>query len=1049
MTTDASAKMSKRTKWLAALGVVMVLYTVVGFFVVPAIVKSQMLKRLPALTKRQVAIERVKFNPYMLSLTIDGFSLKETNGDVFSSFSELYVKFQLSSIFKGSWVFGEISLQDPFAQITYLKDGTFNFANLISNPSPAPAPQPPQPLTRVIVHHLLITNGAVAFDDLTRKSPFKIHYQPINVNLTDFTTLRDQSSPHEMVATGDSGESIGWTGHVTINPLRAAGAIRLSGLKLNKYKPYSQDYALFDIADGQVDVAAEYRYDSATNALDLEVSNAVLTLSRLQLKTPDTGEDVLSIPSLSVTQVEASVARRTAKIGQIKSSGGSILIRQNQDGTINFLSDLVPQPKAASTQSAPAAGPPWSVKIDEIAFDNYAIKAEDRKPPKPAAFNIDRLAFNLKNVSNLSNAPVTVALSLRLQDTGLIGINGDATLLPPWADVLIGVTNLDLRMIQPYLDEQVKLALTRGALNVNGHAHYAPAGQGAPLVSFAGDVSVRDFAVTDEVLFNDLAKWDSLDITGINAALQPDKFQIDRIKFTRPDTSAIIGPDHRLNILTILPEKKAAPADTNSPPPTNSIPYMTLREFVFENASLHFADQSIEPNCTFAVQESSGSVRGISSLVETPAVVDVKGKVDQFSPFSVSGTLNPMPDKLFADISIAFTNTGLTAFSPYTEVYVGRPLQKGKLSLALYYQINQKALNASNHIFIDQLTLGPKNNSTNATSLPVKLAIALLKDRNGRIKLDVPVQGRVDDPKFKLGPIIWGVVENLLVKAATSPFSLLGAMFGGGEELSFVAFDPGQADIPAAETNKLNTLAKALYERPELTLEINGSVDPAKDREEMARARLLRQIKALFIKELTDAGNPPVAVDALKLEPGDYERLVASTYSNTFGAYRPPGTNQTPGVSAPLSPKKPAPAPVHVVKHLALPALSPFEHGATRMTRAEPRRHTRALPPFVHGAKRMVSSSRRGGAVGEAGKTASSAPGVVAQSDLAAMEEQLLQQIEITSDDFRQLMQDRANQVESCLLKSGKVTADRLFITAPKPIGANFKGEDRVNLTLN
>ncbi len=1029
MTTDATSKMSKRTKWLTALGVAVFLYTVAGFFVVPAIVKSQMLKRLPALTKRQVAIERVKFNPYALSLTIDGFSLKETNGDVFSSFGEFYVNFQLSSIFKGAWVFDEISLQDPFAQITYLKDGTFNFANLISNPSPAPAPQTPQPPPPVIVYHLRITNGAVAFDDLTRKSPFKLRYQPINVNLTDFTTLRDRSSPHEIVATGDSGESIGWTGNITVNPLRAAGTIRLSGFKLNKYKPYSQDYALFEIAGGQIDAAAEYRYDSATNALDLEVSNAVMTLSRFQLKTPDTGEDVLTIPSLSIKQVEASVARRTAKIGQIKSSGGSILVRQNQDGTINFLSNLVPQPKAAPSHSAPAAGPPWTVKIDEIAFDNYAIKAQDRKPPKPATFNIDQLGFNLKNVSNLSNAPVTVALSLRLQETGLIGADGAATLIPPSADLQIGVTNLDLRAVQPYLDEQVKVAITRGMLNVNGHAHYAPAGQGAPFVSFAGDVSVRDFAVTDEVLFNDLAKWDSLDITGINVALQPDKFQIGQIKFSRPDTSVIIGPDHRLNLLTILPEKKAVPAETNLPPPTNAALNLTLGAFVFENASLHFADRSIEPNCAFAVQESSGSVKDISSLAQTPSVLDVKGKVDQFSPFSVTGTINPMPDNLFADISIAFTNTGLTAFSPYTEKFAGRPLEKGKLSLALHYQIKQKALNAGNNIFIDQLTLGAKNNNTNATKLPVKLAIALLKDRNGRIELDVPVQGRLDDPKFKLGPIIWGVVENLIVKAATSPFSLLGAMFGAGDELSFVAFDPGQADIPATETNKLNTLAKALYERPELSLEINGSVDPAKDREEMARAKLQRQIKALFIKEMTDAGKPPVAVDELKLEPGDYERLVARAYSNAFGAYRPPGTNQTPGASAP--PQKPTPATVHVVKNLPPPARSPFEHGASR----------------------MVFLARRGGVVEappvESRKPGSPAPVVVAQSDLAGMEEQLLQKIEITSDDFRQLMQDRANQVEGCLLKSGKVTADRLFITAPKPIEANFKGEDRVNLTLD
>ena len=91
----------------------------------------------------------------------------------------------------------------------------------------------------------------------------------------------------------------------------------------------------------------------------------------------------------------------------------------------------------------------------------------------------------------------------------------------------------------------------------------------------------------------------------------------------------------------------------------------------------------------------------------------------------------------------------------------------------------------------------------------MNLAIKLLKDRHGRIKLDVPLTGRLDDPKFRVGPIIWGVVVNLIEKAATSPFSLLGAAFGGGDELSFVAdFPPGQAAVPDSQTNKLEILAK-------------------------------------------------------------------------------------------------------------------------------------------------------------------------------------------------------------------------------------------------
>ena len=470
------AKLPRRTKWLIGLGTALLLYTIIGFFVVPAIVKSQMLKILPGLTKRRVAVDQVKFNPYVLSLTIDGFSLKETNGDVFSSFTELYVNFQLSSIFKRSFVFDEISLVDPFAQITFMTNGTFNFANLITNSAPSKTPEKPGPPPPVIVYHLRITNGAVAFADFSRKTPFKVRYQPINVGLTDFTTLHDQSSQYEIAAHGDAGESLGWTGNITVDPFRSSGTFKVSGFKLDRYKPYSQDYALFEIRGGQIDASLDYRYDSATNALNAEVTNGAFALTGFQLRTPDTGEDVLTIPSFTIKQISASLLRRTAEIGEMKSTGGSILVRQNHEGKINLLSNLVPQPEQAPfprIPPPPGSGPPWQAKIDEIAFDNYSIKAEDQMPAKPATFNIEQLGFNLRNVSNASNSPVTLAFGLRLQDTGLIGLNGSATLIPPWADVFVGVTNLDLRMVQPYLEQQVKLAVTRGALNVNGHAHYS------------------------------------------------------------------------------------------------------------------------------------------------------------------------------------------------------------------------------------------------------------------------------------------------------------------------------------------------------------------------------------------------------------------------------------------------------------------------------------------------------------------------------------------------------------------------------------------------
>jgi hypothetical protein len=206
-----------------------------------------------------------------------------------------------------------------------------------------------------------------------------------------------------LARTGD-GETFAWSGGVTINPLRSDGEFRLGALKLAQFGTYSHDYAKCDITNGLLDIAADYRYDSATNALDLSVSNAAVHLTHFELKVPDTGEIVLAIPTLSVTGIEASVARMTARVGLVKSSGGSVLVRQNQDGAINLLS-MLNLPKADPEKAAkPSELPPLSAKIDEIAFDDYTIKAEDRKPAKPATFNIDHLSFDVKGVSNASNA---------------------------------------------------------------------------------------------------------------------------------------------------------------------------------------------------------------------------------------------------------------------------------------------------------------------------------------------------------------------------------------------------------------------------------------------------------------------------------------------------------------------------------------------------------------------------------------------------------------------------------------------------------------------
>jgi hypothetical protein len=927
------------------------------------------------------------------------------------------------------------------------KDGSLNLNLLLepplAKPAPASAPLPASsaPWT-LLVDDFALTDGAISFADLSRRSRFETTLKPIQFHLQRFTTRPDSDAAYEFSIATEVREAVSGGGTLSIAPLRSAGEVKLAGLEIRKYAPYFEDNLRGEVLAGKLDAGVQYQFTGSSNAPVVTVSNADVVLTGFQLKAADTGETVAGIPSFSVERTGASLAGRRIDVGLVKSSGGSILAWQMKDGKINLLGLLnLPAAKPADTNSPAPGEPPWTVLLKEVAFDSYAIKMEDQKPAKPAAMSLHQLAFNMKGLSTLSNEPITVSLSARLNQAGTVTAQGTAKIAPPQTDVEIGVSDLDLCPFQPYVNEQVRLSITSGHFGTHGRVRYAPLDASAPLLKFEGDLSLTNFVTTDQVLFKEFVKWDALNMTGIGLDLQPNQLQMQEVKWRGLQTSVIIGPDHRPNLSTILPEKAAgaaaAPASTATPAKAGDFPVL-LDALVLEDVTFHFADESIEPHAIFDVEKFGGMVKGLSSRGQSTATVDLRGKVDAASPFAISGKVNPLAKDLQLDLAVAFTNTDLTAFTTYLEKYAGHPLNKGKLTMGLHYDISQKQLKAENKFLIDHFTLGPRNDSTNATHLPVKLAVALLRDRNGQIDLDIPLTGRTDDPQFKIAPLVFKVVLNLIVKAATSPFSLLGALVGGGEELSFVDFQPGRADIPDTEAQKLDKLVKALFERPAVKLEIAGSFDSEQDREALARLKLEQHLKILRLKELSETGKPAPSLTVLQVELTERERLLKQAFTEL-------GTNQALVLEA---------APTATATNTAVAVSEPTSAGQGGQSPA-------AKVPSQTGRMSLPASESKG-ARGlmttvakrpSAGKPASRAQSLAAPDGapltLDQIEARLVSGIQMSENEQRDLIKQRALAVQAFILQSGKVTADRLFIITPKSTGASAKGQSRVDLSLD
>jgi hypothetical protein len=334
-------------------------------------------------------------------------------------------------------------------------------------------------------------------------------------------------------------------------------------------------------------------------------------------------------------------------------------------------------------------------------------------------------------------------------------------------------------------------------------------------------------------------------------------------------------------------EKPAAPApgpaaEAAKPPavaPVATLPSnLRIGKITLQGGNVNFSDFFIKPNYTANLTGVGGVVTEMTP--EKPGDVELRAKIDNAAPVEILGRVNALAADLFLDIKASAKDIELPPLSPYSVKYAGYGIERGKLSVTVKYLVENRKLAAENNIYLDQLTFGEKVESPTATKLPVTLAVALLKDRNGVIDVNLPISGSLDDPQFSVIGIVFQVIGNLIVKAITAPFALLGAAFGGGEELAYLEFAPGSAALDGDDVGKLKNLTKALTERPGLKLDVAGRVAPEIDREGLKRTSIDRKVKAQKFDDLRREGKAPASADAVSVESAEYEKYLRRAYGD-------------------------------------------------------------------------------------------------------------------------------------------------------------------------
>ncbi len=600
---------------------------------------------------------------------------------------------------------------------------------------------------------------------------------------------------------------------------------------------------------------------------------------------PETRE-LASLNSLVASQAKIDSKEKRITLGRFFADNGVLAVQRSADNRLSleaFENNSKEKVKEQPTGQQPS---PWKAEVNEVVLDNFAIKGKGLARPGEGDILLDKLTFRATGLSTLADKKTAVDLGLRINTTGGFGIKGTVGLNPVMADLGVTLEGINLAWAQPFISDHLNLMVSKGTFAAECNLKLEQPGTPDFKAGFTGNARLNDLSITDPHQGDKIVAWESLGFKGMDIGIAPVRASIAEISMKRPLGRIVLDQDKRLNLQKLLKSRKQetkAPdqKDPDKGEPKQIIP-VTIDRIILEKGNFEFTDRSIQPEFKISLSDIATTIKNLDSRETQRADIKFNARLNNHASLEITGKINPLKQDLFLDTQVKLQDMDLGAVSPYAGKYAGYTIQKGKLSIDLDYHIDNQALDSKNDLFIDQFDFGEPTGSEAAVNAPVKLAIALLKDTSGKISLNLPVKGNLDDPEFSVGGIVVKMVTNLLAKAATSPFALLGSMFGGGEDLNVIEFAPGSTAPTPRAMEKIAVLAKALGERPGLGLEITGHADLDKDRKSIEDRRFNRTLRAIKLSEMIDHGTQSMPVDEIPLPDEEFADYLAKAYKATL-----------------------------------------------------------------------------------------------------------------------------------------------------------------------
>ncbi len=785
------------------------LYALSGFILAPWILHAYLEKRLSDSLRQQVRIESLRLNPFTLSATLRNVQIRdEAKNETLASLKELYLNLELRSLVEKIPAFSEVNLLEPRIRLGRGKDGSINFASLVEEKQQeaSDTPSHPKPLPRLIFDKLEIQGGGIDFYDLRNKEQFSFEINPLRIELLDFRTAPGASTEFSLRAQNHLSNKITLDGALSLDPFAIDGVMDLHvgepGPLINYF---AQGLSILP-PQGQFHWKTRYRFDAKEDLLMLIIDSQHFDLHEAAPRNKTNGDIVARLPEFSLGLAFDFFNRQVA-VKHVRAKGGELYVRPTAGGGLNIDTLLTGEQRAPPEAEVKKISP-WKFTISNAEFADFTLVYQGER--EKAAYEARLNHVDLR-IEHADAASVRAICKVNPEGGGRIASEINGTRNPAHLLAVLQVQDVDLAPFGSLLTAGLPARFQQGKFNFQGTIKLQNQESETARLSLRGNASINDFLLHEVLGPSGVFTVPAVEVQGLNLQLNPNNLSIENVRLATPNL--VLRLDTAAQYLPAAGLRK-----------TDIMPY-DIEKISIDNGRFYLRDEALQPVARGSLTDVKLRLRNVRSGLNASMRLFMKAGLDSQGKIILVTQIVPNSPLVLQSLRLKLSDIPLAVFSPYTIKYLGRSIKQGKLYADMRNIIKDDVVMGENFITLDHVYFGDPRDEEPKIDLPISTALSLLRDSNGKVVLDLPVEGDLRSPSISYRRLVWQSLQSVIIEAAASPLTLLGTIYDfSSEELSHVDFAPASFEISVEEKEKLQVIGKALADRPGLRLEIQSAV---------------------------------------------------------------------------------------------------------------------------------------------------------------------------------------------------------------------------------